>query len=139
MNEITVVHRSGDAFAVLVRGHVVCVDQPFALGGTDDGPTPVELFVASLAACAAYHGRRHLRDRGIPADGLEVRGRFVMNAGTRPHVARIDLSVRPPHGLSQTGAAGLRDAIDRCTVHNSLLDLPHITVDVDTAAGAPVI
>ncbi|GAA4093349.1 OsmC family protein [Actinomadura miaoliensis] len=139
MNEITVIHRAGDAFAVLVRGHVICVDQPFALGGMDDGPTPVELFVASLAACAALHGRRHLRDHGIPADGLEVRGRFVMNAGARPHVARVDLSVRPPHGLSPMIVAGLRNAIDRCTVHNSLLDLPRITVDVETVAGTPVI
>ncbi|MBX6767236.1 MAG: OsmC family protein, partial [Actinomadura rubrobrunea] len=118
MNDITVIHRADDAFAVLVRGHVICVDQPFGLGGVDDGPTPVELFVASLAACAAHHGRRHLRDRGLPADGLEVRARFIMKAGARPRVARIDLAVRPPLGLPEASAAALREAVERCTVRN---------------------
>lgn len=46
MSEMTVVHREHDAFPVLVRGHVIRVHQPYSAAGTDDGPTPVEPFVA---------------------------------------------------------------------------------------------
>lgn len=88
MGEMLVVHRENDAFAVLVRDHVIHVDQPYGAGGMDIGPTPVELFVASLAARAAYYARRFLARRGLPATGLEVTARLRDGAGSpRPGVA----------------------------------------------------
>ena len=48
----------GDAYTISVRGHVLRVDQPTDAGGGDTGPTPTELFVASLAACVATTGCR---------------------------------------------------------------------------------
>ena len=51
---------AGEAYEVMVRGHRVLVDQSGDHGGTDDGPTPTELFVASLAACVAFCAGRYL-------------------------------------------------------------------------------
>lgn len=84
MGEMLVVHRENDAFAVLVRDHVIHVDQPYGAGGMDIGPTPVELFVASLAARAAYYARRFLARRGLPATGLEVTAGYVMGPESPP-------------------------------------------------------
>ncbi|MER6163148.1 OsmC family protein [Streptomyces violaceorubidus] len=49
---------AGDAYAIRVRGHVLPVDQPLTEGGTDTAPTPVKLFVAAVAGCAAHYAGR---------------------------------------------------------------------------------
>lgn len=136
MGEMTVIHRDGDAFAVLVRDHVLHVDQPYRAGGMDVGPTPVELFVGSLAACAAYYARRHLKLRGLPADGLEVSADYAMSAGAPARVTRVDLRLRPPIRLGAQAAEELRAAVSACTVHNSIIDPPRVGVDVEAAVQA---
>lgn len=131
-----VVHRENDAFAVLVRDHVIHVDQPYAAGGMDRGPTPVELFVASLATCAAHYARRYLARHGLPATGLEVSADFAMGAGSPARVSRVDLRLRPPARLSDEQVKGMMAAVGRCTVHNSLIDPPRIGVHLESEAQA---
>ena len=48
-----------DSFRVQsdIRGHKVIIDQPTGGGGTDQGPTPLEYFLFSLAGCVATIGR----------------------------------------------------------------------------------
>jgi putative redox protein len=52
---VVVEHNTVTRYVATVRGHEVRVDQPLAAGGTDEAPTPVELFVVSLATCVAYY------------------------------------------------------------------------------------
>ncbi|MFB4298510.1 OsmC family protein [Actinomadura sp. NTSP31] len=136
MQEMTVVHRENDAFAVLIRDHVINVDQPYTSGGMDEGPTPVELFVAALAACAAHYARRYLAGRGLPATGLEITAGFTMNPGVPARVARVRLSLRPPVDVPQEALIGLKAAVAGCTVHNSLLDPPRVDLEVRSEARA---
>lgn len=136
MSEMLVVHQENDAFAVLVRDHVVHVDQPYSAGGMDGGLTPVELFVASLAACAAHPARRHLVRHSLPAEGLEVTADFAMNADAPARVSRIALWLRPPISVPDEAVDGLRRAVETCTVHNSILKAPRIGVHVETAGKA---
>ncbi|TYB40157.1 OsmC family protein [Actinomadura chibensis] len=136
MSEMRVVHREGDAFAVLVRDHVIHVDQPYAAGGMDAGPTPVELFVASLAACAAHYARRYLVRRHLPADGLEVTVGFTMSAGAPARVSRVEVRLRPPVRLSDEDTGGLLAAVTGCTVHNSILDPPRVDVRLENEVTA---
>lgn len=57
-----VTHVGDDRFTIQIRGHGIVVDQPEERGGDDEGPTPTELFVASVASApegpAAPGGRR---------------------------------------------------------------------------------
>ncbi|MFE9107852.1 OsmC family protein [Actinomadura geliboluensis] len=130
MEEIRVVHRENDAFTVLIRDHVIDVDQPYVSGGMDEGPTPVELFVAALAACAAHYARRYLAGRALPATGVEITAGFVMNPGVPTRVARIRLHLRPPVDVPAEALRGLEAAVGSCTVHNSILDAPEVELDV---------
>lgn len=136
MSEMLVVHQDNDAFAVLVRDHVVHVDQPYSAGGMDGGPTPVELFVASLAACAAQSARKHLMRHSLPSEGLEVTAGFAMNADAPARVSRIVLWLRPRVPVPDEAVDGLRRAVETCTVHNSIFDAPRIGVHVETASKA---
>jgi putative redox protein len=121
---LTVVWAGGDRHRVAVRGHELLVDQPCGDGG-DAGPTPVELFIASLASCIAHYARRGL---GPSGGGPVVHCTWTMSSGAPSRVASIDLDVRLPHGTSPARLAAVERAIAHCTVHNTLLDLPKIRI-----------
>ena len=60
VNTVVVKHTAGTKYVATVRCHEVRVDQPLADGGTDEAPSPVELFVISLATCVAYFAGQYL-------------------------------------------------------------------------------
>jgi uncharacterized OsmC-like protein len=87
---------AGEAYEVTVRGHRVLVDQPADHGGTDGGPTPTELFVASLAVCVAFCAGRYLTRHGYSRDGLAVSAGYEMASDRPARVGNIRLTVRVP-------------------------------------------
>ena len=90
---------AGEAYEVAVRGHRVLVDQPAEAGGQDAAPTPTELFVASLAACAAFYAGRYLTRHGYSRDGLTVSASFDMATDRPARVSGIRLAVQVPASL----------------------------------------
>jgi uncharacterized OsmC-like protein len=78
MLEITASWEGGYRCRVPIRGFEVLVDEPTRAGGTDTGPTPTELLLASLGACftlAVAHVARK-RGRELPDLRVRVRGRY---------------------------------------------------------------
>jgi putative redox protein len=58
---------------VSVRDFDILTDEPPSVGGNDEGPTPTELFLASLATCFTMAVAHVARKRGITLRHLEVR------------------------------------------------------------------
>lgn len=124
---MNVVHRGGDKFDIIVRGHVITVDQPVKDGGDDTAPTPTELFIASLASCVAFYARRYLTRHDLPTQGLTVEATFEM--GSRPaRVSRIDLRVVIPEGVPAERRDALLAVATHCTVHNTLETKPDVSI-----------
>src|SRR5947208_183575 len=86
MSTVIARHVDGDRFEIRVHEHTCTVDQPVSDGGDDAGPTPTELFVASLASCVAHYARRYLARHDLPVEGLSVAATFT----TAPRPARVD-------------------------------------------------
>lgn len=127
MQPVHVAHRGGDRFDINVRGHLIRADQPVSDGGEDTGPTPTELFIASLAACVAFYARRYLDRHALSTDGLAVEADFSM--GSRPaRVARIEVRLTIPDDVPAERREALLAVASHCTVHNSLLTTPEISV-----------
>jgi putative redox protein len=64
---------------VPVRQFELVVDEPPSAGGDDTGPTPTELFLASLASCftlAVYHAARK-RSIELPDLEVKVTGKYL--------------------------------------------------------------
>lgn len=135
MDEIKVIHNYDDAFVVLIRDHVIHVDQP-APGGADTGPSPVELFVASLAACVAFYARRYLVRHGLPDRGLQVGTSYAMSADRPTRVASVDLRIETPIRLPAHRVRGLMAVVERCTVHNSIRQEPQVRIGLTAAEEA---
>jgi len=133
MNSLVVHSLGGDRHRVTVRGHEVVVDQPVQDGGDDTGPTPVELFVASLAACVGHYARRAL---GTASPGATVRCTWQMAAEPPWRVTAMHLDVEVPADTPAPRLAAVRRAVSHCTVHNTITGNPRITVDVAEPGGA---
>ena len=134
MTAITVHHETRDRFRISIRGHEVVVDQP-PPASDDAGPTPTELFVASLAACAAFYARRFLARHGLPEGALAISCEFTW-APDHSHVASIVLRVDVPDGVPEDLESALLRSIKQCTVHESIRRVPMITFDIAKVAGA---
>jgi uncharacterized OsmC-like protein len=126
-----VVPISGDAYEVTVRDHVLTVDQPVSDGGKDTAPTPVELFVASVATCVAHYAGRFLDRHGISRDGLRVESAFHMASDRPPRVASVQLEVHAP-ALPTERQQALHAVVSHCTVKNTLDSPPEIAISLCT-------
>lgn len=126
--DIVVTAQGGDAYSIAFGPHTVVVDQPVSAGGTDLGPTPTEIFVAGLAGCVAYYGGKYLRENGLdPALTVRLRYKWALSPN---RVARMQLTVEAPE-LPDEHRAAFQDAIDHCSVHNTLREPPTVEIAVN--------
>jgi putative redox protein len=116
-----------DCFDIQVREHTITVDQPVEVGGADVGPTPTELFVASLASCVGFYVRRYLRRHHVDATGLVVTTSYRMGANPA-RVAAVDMEIHLSAELPSQRRAGLLAQARHCTVHNSITHTPDIAI-----------
>ncbi|MFD0274225.1 OsmC family protein [Kitasatospora sp. NPDC127111] len=120
----------GDAYAITARDHLLTVDQPLDGGGTDTGPTPVELLVAALAGCVAHYAGRYLDRHGIPRDGLRVTADRAMAHDRPTRIASIDIGLSVP-GLPPERVEALLAVVSHCTVHTTLQHPPELTISME--------
>lgn len=133
---ITVVHESGDRYAVRVRGHKLVADQPIAAGGGNTGPTPTEMFVAGLAACVAFYAGRFLGRHIGPSVPFSVTCSYEMSTDRPARVTSVMLTVELPAALAPDVRDAVLRAAEHCTVHNSLRLPPAVHISVRDAALA---
>ena len=128
MSDIFVRHEQGDRFTISIRGHEVTIDQPVEDGGDDMGPTPSELFVASLAGCVGFFAERFMVRHDIAVEGLEVHATYAYAEDAPSRVASIDVQLTIPAGFPESKIPTLMRVVDRCTVHNSLRQAPQVRI-----------
>jgi uncharacterized OsmC-like protein len=132
---LVVSYAGGDRFDIAIGQHRITVDQPVSMGGNDEGPTPTELFLASLVSCMGFFAQRFLRKNGVDPMGLTLEA--TMRGADRPHrVGSVDISVHvPAEGSTLTDA--VRRVMDHCTVHNTLLAPPEVNVVIEAKGAQP--
>jgi putative redox protein len=124
--EVTAEYLTGSKFQVEARGHRVICDQPVDNGGADEGMSPPEFLLASLAACAGYYAAQYLQARDLPTENLRVK----VTAAKAKQPARLEsfhIEVTAPE-LDAHHEAGLLRAVKTCLIHNTLLARPGIEI-----------
>ena len=121
MARITIKHRHGQSFDIQVRGYPLVSDEPVTLGGDDEGPTPTELMVAGLAACAADEVVKCLVAVGARFEPTEVGADFAWDAEGR-RVASIRLSVTLPEEISENTRQKVLLSMLSCPARKMLAD-----------------
>jgi putative redox protein len=133
--EVTVEHLGNVQFEIKARGHSIICDQPAESHGDDEGMTPPELMLASLASCAGFYAAEYLKRMKIAEGGTHVR----VTADKVLGPARLDnfqIEVEVPVELCDEHRAGLERAVHRCLIHNTLMQPPTIGLAIKTAVAA---
>src|SRR5919199_4150559 len=102
------------------------VDEPESVGGTDQGPQPTELLLASIASCFTLAMAFAAGKRGVELAGLQVRATGIYDG---PRFSAIQLSIQ----ADAPDLDGLRQLVPMaqrlCYVTNTLRRTP--TLDID--------
>lgn len=110
---------------VQAGGFELTVDEPESAGGTNRGPQPTDLLLASIASCFTLAIAYSAGKRGVELAGLDVvaTGRYD---GPRFSHFRIAVRAQRPEGPE---LARLVTAAERvCYVTNTLRRLPEIEI-----------
>lgn len=135
--EVTVEHLGAVQFEIKARQHTIPCDQPPENGGYDEGMTPPELLLASLASCAGFYAAQYLRKFQLATEGTHVR---VTADKVKEPVARLEnfrIEIEAPVDLPDQHRAGVERAVHHCLIHNTLLHLPKMAIEIKQHALTP--
>ena len=113
---------------VKLRTHALSVDEPQGIGGSDRGPTPVELVLAALGTCQEITYRAFATAMGIAVESvsatvegdIDFRGFFAIDPAVRPGFGalRVHVTLR-----SQAPAADIDRLVAAVNRHCPVLDM----------------
>jgi organic hydroperoxide reductase OsmC/OhrA len=129
--EVVATWEGGYRCRVRARQFEIDADEPPTAGGQDAGPTPTELFLASLATCFTMALFHVARKRDITLPGFEV---AVSGTYDGPRFSRLRVEVRPSSAV-ETLKELLEQALAVCYVSNTL----RMPLTLEVAAGEHVI
>jgi len=114
------------------------IDEPKSMGGTDEGPSPIQVLLMSLAGCLNVTGHEIARQKGLTLNSMKVKIEGVMNPCTflgcsfeeRAGFQNIIVTVNADMpGTSKEGKeAWLKETESRCPVTDNIKADTTITV-----------
>ncbi|MFW6043793.1 MAG: OsmC family protein [Marinilabiliaceae bacterium] len=115
------------------------IDEPQNLGGTNEGPNPVEYILAGYAGCINVLGHIIAKEQGIELNGLEIEVEgdldpdklFGKPTDARAGYQQIRLKVKPEASASREQLDRWIEEVEaRCPVNDNLANSTPIKVEV---------
>jgi uncharacterized OsmC-like protein len=127
-------------FVAKARNFKIVIDEPQNLGGTDEGPNPVEYVLAAYAGCLNVLGHIVAQEQGIDLTSLQIELEgdldpdkiFGKPTDARPGYQEIRIKLIPE---STAGTEALEKWLNeveaRCPVNDNLVNPTPVKVVVD--------
>jgi putative redox protein len=124
---------------VKIRDHVLTIDEPTNIGGSDLGPSPVEVVLAALGSCQEITYRAYATALGIKLDKVSVeiegdidfRGFFAVDESVRPGYNDIRAVVKIQSDAPEDQLEKLREVVNtHCPVLDMLINPVPVSLDL---------
>jgi putative redox protein len=109
--------------------HTVRIDVPAAMGGSDRGPTPPELFIASLGSCVGAFVASYCQRTAIDTEAMTVDVSFD-KTGQPTRLTNLHVTVNLPNGFCGDREKALQQVAEHCPVHETISTLDHISLEI---------
>ncbi len=123
---------------VKIRDHELTIDEPTTIGGSDMGPSPVEVVLAALGSCQEITYRAYATALGIELDKVSVevegdidfRGFFAVDDSVRPGYDNIRAVVKIASDAPAEELEKLREMVNsHCPVLDMLSNPVPVSLD----------
>jgi putative redox protein len=118
----------GVAVEAGVKGHTVRTDLRAPLGA-GSAPSPLDLFIASIATCMGFYALRFCQERGIATAGLGLSLETVRDEAKK-RLSTIKVALTLPPGFPEKYAGAIRRAVDECAVKKHMVEPPAFELTV---------
>jgi len=130
MPEITVKHRGDMEFETQIGNHTLTIDIPPENNGKDRGPTPPQLFIASLSSCIAVFVASYCNNVGINAEGLSVT--LAYDKLTKPScLGNLKAVIRIPKGDVGKKEKAVIRAAELCLIQETIRLSPEVELTLE--------
>jgi putative redox protein len=140
-----VVHGDGEGLhqEIFVGSHRLAADEPEDSGGTDRGPDPYDLLLASLGACTSITITMYAQSEGLPLRGVTTRlqhssvhAEDCAECDTEEgKIDWIELNIELDGPLSDEQRSELLEIAEKCPVHRTLLSETVIKLGSSDGSG----
>ena len=128
MGKIVVRSEQGYRTAINIRQHTIIADELIQDGGTDTGPTPMEILLGTAGACIAVTTRAYAKRKGWSLDNISVelemerfkREDYPAYRGTAPFIHEIREHITFEGNLTEAQRQQLLTVAGKCPVHLTL-------------------
>ena len=134
MATITTYHKGDMLFETELGKHKLQIDVPASMGGTDRGPTPPEVFVASLGSCVAALVANYLDKAKLDTEGLSVDVTYE-KAADPTRLVGLKISIDVPNADISGREKAIERVADRCPVHQTICNLEGVDIEITGKAG----
>ncbi|PLV56745.1 OsmC family protein [Thermotoga sp. SG1] len=138
--KVSAISESPTKTSVRVRNFTVIVDEPEKLGGTDEGPNPVEYVLAAFAGCLNVVAHMVAKEMGMNLKGLSIEVSGVLNpdklfgkkTDERPGYKQINVILKPETDANEdTIKRWLESIEERCPVEDTLKSPVPVEIKVE--------
>lgn len=129
MSTITTRVKDGLVFETQLGTHTLISDVPEAMGGQDRGPTPPQLFIASLSTCVAAMVLNYCQNARLNATDLSVDVSFD-KADSPTRLTNLKIVVNMPNMDCDKRQEVLKRVAEHCPVHETITTLDGIDIEI---------
>jgi uncharacterized OsmC-like protein len=129
MAKITTYYKGGMLFESKIGKHTVTIDVPESMGGSDRGPMPPQLFIASLGSCIGAFVAQYCEHNGI--DDTDMTVDFTFDKVEDPtRLVNLKATVNLPHGDCSKRVKAIERVAEHCPVHATISTLEGVTLEI---------
>jgi len=126
---LDVLFPGGKRVDIRIGGFLLVTDQSLKSGGDASAPSPFDLFLASMAACAGIYALNFCQKRDIPTQGLGLS--MLWESGDKqPPAASVTFRLKLPDGFPEKYRTGIVRAMDLCAVKKYIQFPPTFSTEV---------